>query len=360
MKLLHLIFVLSFTISTYAQFKLDTTKKVNFLAVPILFRTPETGWAYGLSSSASFKTSFKADSLTRTSVIQLMGIFSQRQQNIQAIDATIYFPKENYILYFQSSHSYFPDNLWGIGQNTTNDARERFATQQFYLTPHLKKRVWKRLFTGAIIDYQNLIKINYQTNGVFEKDVVFGRNPYQILGLGLSLSYDTRNVAFWPTKGVFFQTQGVTYNSEIASDYDFNKWMMEFRFFKSLAKNHIVAGQIHHLYNDGDVPFRSLSSFGGANQMRGFYQGRFKDKSMYSLIIEYRPCLFWKLSACVFAGAGNVYSQFNQIDLNQLKYSFGGGLRMAILENEKLHLRIDYGYSDAYNQGFYFTIGECF
>jgi outer membrane translocation and assembly module TamA len=360
LKLFLFIFFSCILFDGIAQFKIDTTKKVNFLAVPILFRTPETGWAYGLSSSASFKTSFKSDTLTRTSVIQLMGIFSQRQQNIQAIDATIYFPKESYILYFQSSHSYFPDNLWGIGQHTNNDALERFASQQFFLTPHFKKRIWKRLFAGAIADYQNLININYQQNGVFDKEVVFGRSPYQILGLGLSLSYDTRNVAFWPTKGVFFQTQGVTYNSALVSDYDFTKWMMEFRFFKSIAKNHILAGQIHHVYNEGNVPFRSLSSFGGANQMRGFYQGRFKDKSMYSVIVEYRPYLFWKLSACVFAGTGNVYSQFNQINLNQLKYSFGGGLRMAILEKEKLHLRVDYGYSDAYNQGFYFTIGECF
>ena len=31
-----------------------------------------------------------------------------------------------------------------------------------------------------------------------------------------------------------------------------------------------------------------------------------------------------------------------------------------IAEKEKLNLRVDYGYSDYYNKGFYFTIGECF
>ena len=84
---------------------MDTAKRVNYLAIPILFRTPETGWAYGLSTSANFKTTHKHDTLTRTSVITAMGIFSQRQQNIQALDATIYFPKEKYILYFQSSQT---------------------------------------------------------------------------------------------------------------------------------------------------------------------------------------------------------------------------------------------------------------
>ena len=91
------IFILVFCNTTFAQFKIDTNKRVNYLAIPVLFRTPETGWAFGASSSASFKTTHRNDSLTRISVIQVLGIFSQREQNIQGVDASIYFPKEKYM-----------------------------------------------------------------------------------------------------------------------------------------------------------------------------------------------------------------------------------------------------------------------
>jgi outer membrane protein assembly factor BamA len=103
-----------------------------------------------------------------------------------------------------------------------------------------------------------------------------------------------------------------------------------------------------------------MASLGGAGNLRGFYQGRFRDNSMYSAIVEYRAHIFWKISACVFGGVGDVYDKPKNINTGSLKGSFGGGLRLTILEKENLNLRVDYGYSDNYNRGFYFTVGECF
>ena len=137
-----IIFLFAFN-DTSGQFKIDTAKHVNILAIPALFKTPETGWAFGASSSASFKTTFKNDSLTRISVIQALFIFSQKEQNIQAIDASIYFPKEKYIFYLQSSHSYFPDKFWGIGENTKNSNEEKYAFENFIFFFALKKTICK-------------------------------------------------------------------------------------------------------------------------------------------------------------------------------------------------------------------------
>lgn len=279
---------------------------------------------------------------------------------MQGIDATIYFPKEKYILYAQSSHSYFPDKFWGIGTNALNKSEEKYTFEQFVSSLHLKRKVYNRLFVGALIDYQNVYKVNYSQNGIFDSTNFFGKTKYQVSGIGLSVSYDTRNAAFWPTKGVFVQTQFTTYNKELASTYSFNKWMLEVRYFKKLFKNHVLATQLYNYTTIGNTPLRSLASFGGAGNMRGFYQGRFRDNSMYSIITEYRAFIYWKLSACAFVGIGDVYNNINSINSKTLKYSFGGGLRLAILEKEKLNLRVDYGYYDNYNKGIYVTIGECF
>lgn len=344
-----------------AQFMLDTTKRVNFLAFPILFRTPETGWAYGLSGYANFKTTFKKDTLTRTSTITLLGIFSQRHQNIQGLDATIYFPKEKYILYFQSAHSYFPDKFWGIGSNTLNIYEEKYTYEQLFISPHIKKKFSKNLFFGLMADYQNVFKVSYIPNQVFDTASFNGKSPYEVSGIGLTASYDTRNSTFWPTKGIFTQTQFISYNKGVLSDFSFQKWMAELRVFIPLfKKRHVLAGQLYNLSTFGDTPFRSLASFGGQGNMRGFYQGRFRDNSMYSAIVEYRAHLFWQISACAFGGVGDVYQDFSGIKGSTMKYSFGGGLRLSILPNERYNLRFDYGYSDKYNRAFYFTIGECF
>ena len=343
-----------------AHLDFDSTKKVHYIGTPVLYKSPETGWAFGLSGAANFKTSFKSDTLTRMSTVSAVAIFSEKQQNIQDISATIYFPKEKYILYYQSSHSYFPDNFWGIGQYTKNEDVERYVFEHLTLKAHLKRKFYKHLFFGVMGDYQNVFKIQYLPEGIMASSSFYGKSNYNTLGLGLSASFDSRNSTFWPTKGMFLQTQFTTYNKGLISDYSFNKWLTEIRFFKQVFKKHIIAVQLYNCTNIGQTPYRSMVSLGGAENLRGFYRGRFRDNSMYSAIVEYRAPLFWRISACVFGGVGDVYSDFKAINSNSLKHSFGGGLRLTVLKKENLNLRIDYGYSDSYNQGFYFTIGECF
>ncbi len=358
MRLLFFLILLGF--KGFSQVNPKSTKSVKFLALPVLFKTPETGWAFGASGSANFKTTHLTDSLTRTSVITAIALFTERQQNVQALDATLYFPKEKYILYFNSSHSYFPDNFWGTGQYSKNSAVEKYAFGQFFIAAHVKKKIAKNIFLGLIADYQNVYKISFVDSGVFFNSKIFGKTKYDDFGLGLSLSYDTRNSTFWPTKGVFIQTQFTNYATQLLSTYSFIKLMSEVRCFKKTINKQVIALQIYNYSTVGNTPLRSMAAFGGANNLRGFYQGRYRDNCMYSAIIEYRIPIYKRFSTCFFGGLGDVYYKLNDINTATIKYSFGGGLRYAILTKDNLNIRLDYGYANKYNKGFYFTIGECF
>lgn len=351
---------LFFGVNLSAQLKLDTNRRVQYFAIPIVISTPETGWAFGLNGSATFKTTNHRDTLTRTSSIQLFGIFSLREQNIQGIDANIFFPKEKYILYVNGGHSYFPDRFWGIGQETKNEAMEKYVYEQINFIPHLKRKIAGPFFVGLIGDYQNVIKIKYPDKGLFDSLEFLGKSRYQVLGLGASASYDSRNSAFWPTKGLFVQTQFISYNKGFDCDFSFNKWVTDIRFFQKIFKNHVIAAQLYNYTTVGSTPYRSMGMLGGPDNLRGFYQGRFIENCMYSAIVEYRAPIYWRFSAVAFAGMGDVYHQPKDINTRTIKYSFGGGIRFAVQEKDKLNMRIDYGYSDNYNQGFYFTIAEAF
>ncbi len=343
-----------------AQLKQDTSRNVNFLVLPAVFRTPETGWAYGASGQATFKTSHRNDTLTRTSFISAFGVWTERGQNIQATDAVIYFPKEKYILYADISHSYFPENFWGIGPQTKDDWHERYISEQYGGSVHLKEKLFKRLFIGQLYDYQNVFKINYNTGAIFDTTKFIGKSPYQISGLGWSVSYDTRNKAFWPTKGFYINTIFTSYTKNFGSTYDFSKWTFDARIYQKLFLNHILAAQFYNYSTFGETPMKNLARFGGADNIRGFYQGRLRDKNMASFIVEYRAPIYWRFSLVAFGGIGNVYSEKNPLINNEFRYSFGGGIRLCVLEKDKLNIRIDYGYYSKYNSGFYFTLGECF
>jgi len=95
--------------------------------------------------------------------------------------------------------------------------------------------------------------------------------------------------------------------------------------------------------------------------MRGYYDGRYRDKDQVVLQAEYRMPVYRRLGAVVFGGIGNVSNNCDYIALEGLKYSYGGGLRIALTRSEKLNLRLDYGISrGARSKGFYFQLGEAF
>ena len=94
--------------------------------------------------------------------------------------------------------------------------------------------------------------------------------------------------------------------------------------------------------------------------MRGYYAGRYRDKNAGFLQAEYRVPLFWRIGAVGFADMGNVGPEIKDVNLEHFKYSYGGGLRFALNQSEKLNLRLDYGLAKGHSQGFYLQLGEAF
>ncbi|MCW3076599.1 MAG: surface antigen [Bacteroidetes bacterium] len=333
-------------------------KKHRFLFLPVIFKSPETGFAGGISGAVYFKTT--KDSLTRPSIVQAITLFTQRGQNVQAIEGTVYFPKENNVLYLQTSHAYFPDKFWGLGPNTKDDWRERYAFEQFYFYPHLKHKFANHFFAGLLYEFQYVFKVSFKEGGIFDTTQLFGKNNYKVSGTGVSCSYDTRNAAYWPTKGFFSQVMYTGFYKSFLSDFDVSKIIVDTRFFKSTFNQQVIALQAYSYITIGNSPLRELASLGGQNNLRGIYSGRYRDNSFYSFIGEYRIPVYKRFACVLFGGMGSVFYSKKEISISNLKYSYGGGLRYALLKNEHLNFRIDYGYSDPRNKGLYFTVAECF
>jgi len=167
-------------------------------------------------------------------------------------------------------------------------------------------------------------------------------------------------MTFWPSKGVYIQTIVTGFRKELASDYNLLKWITDLRWYKTIIKNQVFAMQLYNYVTQGNTPLRELASLGGSNNMRGFYQGRYRDTDMFTVISEYRVHIKGRFGACAFGGVGNVYHTFKDLVSSDLKYSYGAGLRFALLQKEKLNIRVDYGYSSRYNRGLYITVAECF
>ena len=338
----------------------STAKKNHLLVLPVIARSIETSWSFGSAVSGTFHIN-KKDTTIRTSNLQGLALYSLKKQFIAAINGTIYFPGEKYILSQQLSYSFFPDKFWGLGRLTPDSNAEPYNFRQFYLYLHGQRSLARHLFIGVLYEYQKLLKIEYTPGGLFDKQNIQGRHGYQVSGLGASITYDTRNDAFAPDNGVFLQGSFNHFTGLFGSDFKYTNYIIDTRGFIKIYKKQVLALQGYAFFNSGDVPLRSLASLGGANSMRGYYDGRYRDKNQAILQAEYRVPVYRRLGAVAFGGIGNVSSNCDFLSISALKYSYGGGLRIGLTKSEKLNLRLDYGVSrGARSQGFYFQLGEAF
>ncbi len=329
------------------------------LILPIIARSIETGWSFGGASAATFRLKSR-DTAGRTSNAQAIALYTTRHQFVAALNGSIYFPGEKYILNEQLSYSSFPDDFWGLGKNARDSSKESYKFKQYYVYLHPQRQIGPGLFLGVVYEYQRVFNTEYLKGGLFDQENVVGRNGYHVSGLGLSLTYDTRNNAFSPDKGTMLQFYFDHFAPFFGSDYFYTNYVLDLRRFIRVYKDQVLAIQAFGSFNSGETPLRSLSYLGGSSNLRGYYAGRFRDKNAALLQAEYRIPLFWRIGAVGFGGIGNVGPELKDIDFEGLKYSYGGGLRVALNKKEKLNLRVDYGLARGDSQGFYLQIGEAF
>lgn len=345
-----------------AQVKDSSVNKNQLLALPVISRSIETDWSFGVGGNYTFYTTRKKDSATRTSAINFLGSYSLRRQFIFLIRGPVFFPGEKYILNSNFSYSYFPDKFWGLGNSTTSDMEEEYNFRQYYIYLHLQRLLGRKLFAGISLEFQRVVDINVKQGGLFEQQNVKGRSPYQVAGIGTSLSWDTRNNTFWPSKGRLLSVSATHFTPFILSDHRYTNIVVDARQFIRVDRKQIIALQAYGFFNTGtDVPVRSLASLGGADRMRGFFSGRYRDNDLMLLQAEYRLHLFRRFSTVAFGAAGDVNGAYSSLQFSRLKYSFGGGIRFATNKNEKQHIRIDYGIGNGKgNYGLYLQFGEAF
>jgi len=112
----------------------------------------------------------------------------------------------------------------------------------------------------------------------------------------------------------------------------------------SIFSGHVIAFRGIIGVNTGDPPFQMLFLTGSLGSfLRGYTISRFMDKNVITFQTEYRMPLIWRFGLVAFAGFGQVAPEFSQVSINDLKPSVGLGLRFALIPDQKVNLRIDFG-----------------
>ena len=258
------------------------------------------------------------------------------------------------------SFGYTLDKFWGVGNETIETGTEGYFREDFDL--QLEVQVPPLLFfsdrSGFILDYQHTKIVDVEENQFLIDETVTGYQGGDLFGAGINLVWDRRDNLFYPTSGHYQFIKFIVYTEP--SDYTFTTFELDVRHYKKLFKNQVLATNLYLKNVSGNAPFYELPALGGHQRMRGYFQGRYRDKNYVTLQTEYRQ-YFWKRFGFVaFGGIGDVSEEITDLSLNELKYSFGGGLRYLFNKKEHVNLRMDIGIGRDGNTGIYFGIEEAF
>lgn len=334
-------------------------KPVRFLHLPVVTRGPETSWAFGFITTALFKADRK-DSTLRTSNMQVLGVYTLRKQFVAELNGLVVFKKEKYYLRLHHSFSRFPDNFWGVGTNQPLSAKENYSFLQYHINPSLQRRIGKGWFTGLVLDFQHFVDVDYKPGGVFDQQQLVGRNGSIISGLGAMVLLDRRDNFYNPYKGSYLNAYFIHYDRFLGSQHVYTQFVVDARKYFQPRFRHIIALQAYGEYNGpNDVPFRNLARLGGADRMRGYYSGRFTDKAHWAVQAEYRFPIYWRIGGATFVSAGDVANKISKFALKTIKVAAGGGLRFLVNKNDRINLRVDYGFTPE-GSTYYFTVTEAF
>jgi outer membrane protein assembly factor BamA len=91
------------------------------------------------------------------------------------------------------------------------------------------------------------------------------------------------------------------------------------------------------------VPFYLLPTLGGSRSLRGYDDYRFRDRNLLLLNAEYRWRVFGALDGALFYDAGKVAPRFGDLDVTNLRSSYGLGFRFH--SNNTTVFRVDVGRS---------------
>jgi len=339
-----------------------TTRHTSISAYPYAYYTPETELAFGAGGIVTFYTS--DDRILRPSKSTVSAYYTTKKQYKFSLSPQIYFAQNTLFISSDLSYGYFVDKFWGLGGDTPETGDEGYTSHQFAFNANVQVKPMKHLLgntrTGLIFDLKNTHMSDKEQNVFLLADSVTGSNGGIYSGLGFNLVWDSRDNIFWPTKGVFSQGKAVFYGSALGSDFNYGKGEVDIRTYRALRAEKVLAFQLYlNTVGGGAPPFYTYPALGGQRTMRGYYEGRYRDKKYFATQMEYRSHLWKKFGYVAFAGVGNVTDRWGDQRLTDLKASLGGGLRYRFSKTEKVNLRVDMGFGRSTN-GVYFGLEEAF
>ena len=316
--------------------------------------TPEASFGVGGAVLASFRMN-KQDTISHRPFLPAGLNLSINGTIVVAGAGTFFFNENRFRIYMNYGYRNEPSHYYGKGfEKAENlergDSTTRFHRSYFQLYPRFVWEVRPHFYLGGLFDL-NYTKVS-DVNPVMEEDPYFQqfKRKYFNVGIGGLIQYDTRDDVATPTRGMLLGANFKLFGKYWGGAYNYEIIELEYRQFKNVFRPRSTLAWIaKSQIGLGDIPFTELPTFGSPFDLRGYYMGKYRDKSMAYGIVEYRHMFgspakyksgnFWaKCGFVAWVGTGTIGE--TPFDWNKWKLNFGAGLRFQMQPGKNFRLDV--------------------
>lgn len=344
------------------------TGNVGIAPIPIIAYGPETSLVLGLGmsfifappmdSTATDSHFFRPSSLTPSLSYGFKG-------QLQATLSSAYFSKKGWYLsnrvdYLMNNRSQF----FGLGNDVRQDVSALYHNHIFSWEGALTKTIGHRFSAGITALIRHDSPLDFEASGLLALPEDKGGFT---VGIGPMLRFDTRNDVIFPTNGHYLDISFTRFGGWIGSDYEYSDLKIDYRGYHSLpilteGTTLAVQAQYHGAFN-GDVPFYQLPYLSADRLLRGVWRNLYIDRQAFAVQGELRSSftdIDPRFGYVLFAGVGDVATNFLKAYDPRLIGVFGLGVRKQLVPKLKLQSRIDCSINTRGDIGVFGGVGVAF
>lgn len=344
----------------------DSLSAINFsiIPIPIVSSSPETGVRFGMSLDYFFNAKDKSSgerNEARASFVYGQVTYSTLRQ-LDLLGAWQVFTRgEKWVLRGRAGYSAFEERVWGIGMNTVPEKDYwEFSYQRTFAESRIYRQIKNNWYGGLTINYNNTFRVRYSKPVTPDFNYTDGINGSTVFGFGPAVLLENRDYPFSARKGSYFEALFQNYLPVTATPYAYREWIIDYRKFHPIGKENTFGYQFFTHNTSGDVPLRELPRVGNSNLFRGFFGGRYRNKSLIAAQSEYRFQIWKWVHASLFTSGGFSAISIDQYHLPDFLWAGGAGLRFLVNKKNRMFVRMDYARNSIAGGAFYLRLNDAF
>jgi hypothetical protein len=320
--------------------------RARLIGLPFVAYTPQTKVILGAAGGYQFKWPGRAlDSATRPSYLAASFSYTTKGQWATFLETSLFTPSSRWWLSWRASAGLFPLFYYGIGPRTAEADTNLMDHRFLRLEGKALRRLSGNLYGGPYYRLISTFDVSWQFRTRIPTSLWGGAGGVNS-GLGATILVDGRNSMTTPTRGHYMQVDVLRQAGFLGSDFSYTHLALDARTYVPVRRGRdVIALSAYGQFNGREVPIQAMAMVSNVTSlwvMRGVYLGRFRDRHQLVGQADYRGHLKGRFGYVVFGSAGNVFGSPGNDLFDEVKFTYGAGLRFNVNPADPLNIRVDY------------------